>query len=132
MVHSQMPLRVVMWRGDGGTFLATPDQINPGSETGRSWTIPLIANSHAIHIEADAPFTMEWETSSQSGTGSSSSASVSQVHLVSRIRSTFGKVKSKPTNWSNLPCEPQPMPELSFIGVMLSHLMEPGLEPYLG
>ena len=78
-IHSEMPLRVVMWRGEGGAFLATPDQPNPGSETGRSWTIPLIANSHAIHIEADAPFTMEWETSSQSGTGSSTSVSVSQV-----------------------------------------------------
>ena len=40
---------------------------------------PIDCKLPLIHIEADAPFTMEWETSSQSGTGSSSSVSVSQV-----------------------------------------------------
>ena len=78
-IHSQMPLRVVMWRGEGGAFLATPDQPMPGSEMGRSWTIPLIAGSHAIHIEADTPFTMEWESGTESGQGSSSSVAVTQA-----------------------------------------------------
>ena len=78
-IHSQMPMKVVMWRGEGGAFLATPDQPTPGSEKGRSWTIPLIADSHAIHIEADSPFTLEWETNSRSGQGISSSIDVSQT-----------------------------------------------------
>ena len=78
-IHSAMPLRVVMWKGDGGAFLATPDQPTPGSDTGRSWTIPLIADSHAIHLESDSPFTLEWETLDDEGSGSSSSASVIQT-----------------------------------------------------
>ena len=78
-IHSEMPQRVVMWRGNGGAFLATPDQPIPGTEEGRSWTIPLTPNSHAIHIEADSPFTLEWKTDSQSGSGTSSSISVSQT-----------------------------------------------------
>ncbi len=78
-IHSDMPLRVVMWRGEGGAFLATPDQPKPGSEEGRSWTIPLIANTHSIHVESDSPFTLEWETKTQSGTGVSASLPISQV-----------------------------------------------------
>ena len=78
-IHSEIPLRVVMWRGDGGAFLATPDQPMPGSAEGRSWTIPLIANSHSVHLESDSPFTLEWETETTRGSGSSSSISVLQV-----------------------------------------------------
>jgi hypothetical protein len=78
-IHSKMPMRVVMWRGEGGAFLATPDQTIPGTETGRSWSIPLISGSHAIHIEADSPFTIEWNTETKSGQGSSSSVTVAQT-----------------------------------------------------
>ena len=78
-VHSQMPMRVVMWRGEGGAFLASPDQTSPGSGEGRSWTIPLIASTHAIHVEANAPFTLEWDIGSQSGSGGSSSVAISQA-----------------------------------------------------
>jgi len=77
-IHSEMPLRVVMWRGEGGAFIATPDQPEPGSDEGRSWTIPLIANSHSIHLESDAPFTVEWEAGSLEGSGSSSPISIVQ------------------------------------------------------
>ena len=77
-IHSEMPLRVIMWRGDGGALLATPDQPIPGSDEGRSWTLPLIANSHSIHLESDSPFTLEWETTSTRGGGSSSSQTVAQ------------------------------------------------------
>lgn len=78
-IHSEMPLRVVMWRGEGGAFLATPDQPMPGSAEGRSWTIPLVANSHSVHLESDSPFTLEWETGTTRGSGSSSSTSVIQA-----------------------------------------------------
>ena len=80
-IHSEMPLRVIMWKGNGGALLATPDQPIPGSDEGRSWTIPLIPNSHSIHLESDSPFTLEWETTSASGSGSSSSLSVVQAPL---------------------------------------------------
>ena len=77
-IHSEMPLRVIMWRGSGGTLLATPDQPIPGSDDGRSWTLPLIPNTHSIHLESDSPFTLEWETTSTKGSGSSSSQTVVQ------------------------------------------------------
>ena len=77
-IHSEMPLRVIMWKGNGGALLASPDQPIPGSDEGRSWTLPLIPNSHSIHLESDSPFTLEWETTSTSGGGSSSSLSVMQ------------------------------------------------------
>ena len=77
-IHSEMPLRVVMWRGGGGAFLATPDQPAPGSDEGRSWTLPLIANTHSVHIESDSPFTLEWEVGGSGGVGASSSVSVTQ------------------------------------------------------
>ena len=77
-IHSEMPLRVVMWRGDGGAFLATPDQPAPGSDEGRSWTIPLIANTHSFYLESDSPFTLEWEVGETEGGGASSSISVAQ------------------------------------------------------
>ena len=80
-IHSEMPLRVIMWKGNGGALLATPDQPIPGSDEGRSWTIPLIPNSHSVHLESDSPFTLEWETTSASGSGSSSSLSVAQAPL---------------------------------------------------
>lgn len=70
-IHSEMPLRVVMWRGSGGAFLSTPDPPAPDSEEGRSWTIPLIANTHSVHLEAEAPFTLEWEAGAAEGAGSS-------------------------------------------------------------
>ncbi len=78
-IHSEMPLRVVLWRGTGGAFSPTPDQPIPGTDEGRSWTVPLIANSHSIHLESESPFTLEWETGATSGGGSSSSASVLQT-----------------------------------------------------
>ena len=77
-IHSEMPLRVVMWRGAGGAFLATPDQPAPGSDEGRSWTIPLIANTHSVYLESDSPFTLEWEVGETEGSGASSSISVAQ------------------------------------------------------
>ena len=78
-IHSEMPMRVVMWRGAGGAFLATPDQPSPGSDEGRSWTIPLIANTHSVYLESDAPFTLEWEVGETEGAGASSSVSVTQL-----------------------------------------------------
>ena len=78
-IHSEMPLRVVMWRGVGGAFLATPDQPAPGSDEGRSWTLPLIAENHAVHVESDSPFTIEWEVGETMGAGTSSSMSVEQL-----------------------------------------------------
>ncbi len=80
-VHSEMPLRVVMWRGEGGVFLASPDQPMPGSDEGRSWTVPLIASTHSIHIEAESPFTLEWSAGSAGGGGDSSPLSVAQNPL---------------------------------------------------
>ena len=77
-IHSEIPLRVIMWRGDGGVFRATPDLVMPDSGEGRSWTIPLIASTHAIHLESDTPFTLEWNTEGQSGEGSSSQIGISQ------------------------------------------------------
>ncbi|MEE2747535.1 MAG: hypothetical protein VX473_03600 [Candidatus Thermoplasmatota archaeon] len=77
-LHSEMPLRVVMWRGEGGAFLATPDQPIPGSEQGRSWTVPLISGTHSIHLEADSPFTLEWGTGSSNGEAVSTPLDVSQ------------------------------------------------------
>ncbi|MDP6323946.1 MAG: hypothetical protein QF684_00050 [Candidatus Thalassarchaeaceae archaeon] len=78
-IHSEMPLRVVLWRGAGGAFSPTPDQPIPGSDEGRSWTIPLIANSHSVHLESDSPFTLEWEVGTSSGEGSSSTIAVLQT-----------------------------------------------------
>jgi hypothetical protein len=80
-LHSEMPLRVVMWRGEGGAFISAPDQATPGSDEGRSWTVPLIAGTHSIHLEAESPFTLEWDTSSSNGMGESSSITFSQTPI---------------------------------------------------
>jgi hypothetical protein len=77
-IASEVPLRVVMWRGQGGTFLATPDRPDAISDAGRAWTVPLLAGDHALHVVSNDPFTLEWESASASGTGASTQTLLSQ------------------------------------------------------
>ncbi|MDP6899238.1 MAG: hypothetical protein QGF94_00165 [Candidatus Thalassarchaeaceae archaeon] len=77
-LHSPNPLQVILWRGEGGAFIAEPDQTTPGTDEGRTWTVPLIAGTHGLHIISDDPFTLGWEMNSGSGSGVSNSISLSQ------------------------------------------------------
>lgn len=77
-VHSDAPLRLLMWRGDGGAFLAAPDLPSPTDEKGRLWTLPLLAGTHALHLESSDAFTVDWATDDGSGSGSSARVDLSQ------------------------------------------------------
>ncbi len=75
-IHSERSIRVVAWRGDGGAMLVTPDT-SSYDDSGRAWTVPLIAGQHLVHLISEQPFDVSWETSSGSGSGTSSVHSVS-------------------------------------------------------
>jgi len=77
-IHSEIPLNVVAWHGDGGAFIAQTDMSNPDSGLGRIWSVPLLAGTHVLHVESDTPFTVQWETQDNSGNGQSTSFTVTQ------------------------------------------------------
>jgi hypothetical protein len=77
-IHSDAALRVLMWRGQGGAFLATPDQPTPGSDKGRAWSLPLLAGTHGFHLESEDPFTVNWNGVSGEGSVTSSPTALSQ------------------------------------------------------
>ncbi|MBN16969.1 MAG: hypothetical protein CMB37_02260 [Euryarchaeota archaeon] len=77
-IHSEMPLNVIVWHGQGGAFIANTDMENPDSGLGRIWSVPLIGGSHVLQVESDNPFTVQWEIGSESGNGQSTSLYVEQ------------------------------------------------------
>ena len=68
-IHSDGPLRVLVWRGDGGAAHIAPDLAAPTDGTGRSWTLPVPGGAVSAHLVTTGPATIEWTLGEQSGSG---------------------------------------------------------------
>ncbi|PXF20677.1 MAG: hypothetical protein CXX72_04535 [Methanobacteriota archaeon] len=66
------PLRVLVWRGDGGAALIAPDLAAPTEGTGRGWTLPVPGGTVIAHLVTIRPAIIEWTLGDQSGSGATS------------------------------------------------------------
>ena len=71
-LHADDPLRVLVWRGDGGAALIAPDLAAPTDGMGRGWTLPVPGGTVSAHLVTIRPAIIEWTLGAQSGSGATS------------------------------------------------------------
>ncbi len=76
-LHADGPVRVLIWKGDGGAAHIAPDLAAPTDGMGRGWTLPVPGGAVSAHLVTTRPASIEWTIGGQSGSGATSGSTAS-------------------------------------------------------